>query len=195
MTSMNRLLWTAAVASLVGVLVACAAPEDTTAEPAAAEAVATTAAATTAAASASPVESVPPTIEKRTVVERKAIPFPRKTVKDPTLASGTRKVRRRGVAGLRTLTYEVTLTGGVQTARKLVRSVVTKQPVAQVTAVGTKEQSQCDPNYSGCVPIASDVDCAGGSGNGPEYVAGPVKVIGFDKYGLDNDSDGYGCED
>ena len=27
--------------------------------------------------------------------------------------------------------------------------------------------SGCDPNYSGCVPIASDVDCAGGSGDGP----------------------------
>ncbi|MCY7341371.1 MAG: hypothetical protein LH603_05840 [Pseudonocardia sp.] len=24
----------------------------------------------------------------------------------------------------------------------------------------------CDPNYSGCVPITGDVDCAGGSGNG-----------------------------
>ncbi|MBD3328640.1 hypothetical protein GF340_05055 [Candidatus Peregrinibacteria bacterium] len=56
-------------------------------------------------------------------------------------------------------------------------------------------QSQsCDPNYSGCVPIASDVDCAGGSGNGPAYVQGPVRVIGSDIYGLDRDKDGYGCE-
>ncbi len=39
-----------------------------------------------------------------------------------------------------------------------------------------KPQSSCDPNYSGCVPIASDVDCAGGSGNGPAYVRGPVKT-------------------
>jgi len=53
---------------------------------------------------------------------------------------------------------------------------------------------QCDPNYSGCVPIASDVDCAGGSGNGPAYVTGPVKVIGKDIYGLDKDGDGIGCE-
>lgn len=56
------------------------------------------------------------------------------------------------------------------------------------------EPSGCDPNYSGCVPIASDVDCAGGSGNGPEYVSGPVRVVGTDKYGLDNDKDGVGCE-
>ncbi|HKY44092.1 MAG TPA: hypothetical protein VJM50_13485 [Pyrinomonadaceae bacterium] len=54
--------------------------------------------------------------------------------------------------------------------------------------------AQCDPNYSGCVPIASDVDCAGGSGNGPAYVKGPVKVIGKDIYRLDSDRDGIGCE-
>ena len=52
----------------------------------------------------------------------------------------------------------------------------------------------CDPNYSGCVPIASDVDCAGGSGNGPAYVRGPVQVIGRDIYDLDADHDGVGCE-
>lgn len=54
--------------------------------------------------------------------------------------------------------------------------------------------SQCDPNYSGCVPIASDVDCAGGNGNGPAYVKGPVRVIGRDIYKLDGDGDGIGCE-
>jgi hypothetical protein len=43
------------------------------------------------------------------------------------------------------------------------------------------------------VPIASDVDCAGGSGNGPEYT-GRVRVIGPDVYGLDRDGDGIGCE-
>jgi hypothetical protein len=52
----------------------------------------------------------------------------------------------------------------------------------------------CNPNYTPCVPNASDVDCAGGSGNGPAYVAGPVQVIGSDVYGLDRDGDGIGCE-
>jgi hypothetical protein len=58
----------------------------------------------------------------------------------------------------------------------------------------TTVAQRCDPNYSGCVPIASDVDCAGGKGNGPAYVKGPVKVIGKDIYGLDKDRDGIGCE-
>lgn len=55
--------------------------------------------------------------------------------------------------------------------------------------------ADCDPNYSGaCVPIASDVDCAGGSGNGPAYVQGPVTVVGDDIYDLDRDGDGTGCD-
>ena len=60
--------------------------------------------------------------------------------------------------------------------------------------IKTRPTSNCDPNYSGCVPIASDVDCYGGTGNGPAYVRGPVRVIGRDIYGLDRDKDGYGCE-
>jgi hypothetical protein len=55
--------------------------------------------------------------------------------------------------------------------------------------------SSCDPNYAGgCVPVASDVDCAGGSGNGPAYVSGPVQIVGSDVYDLDSDGDGLGCE-
>ena len=72
----------------------------------------------------------------------------------------------------------------------------------RISAPATKPRSstgapskRCDPNYAGaCVPIASDVDCAGGSGNGPAYVQGPVTVIGSDVYGLDGDGDGVGCE-
>ncbi|MDT0348578.1 hypothetical protein [Pseudonocardia charpentierae] len=48
---------------------------------------------------------------------------------------------------------------------------------------------------SGCVPIASDVDCRGGSGNGPAYVEGPVRIIGKDIYRLDGGGEpGVGCE-
>lgn len=54
----------------------------------------------------------------------------------------------------------------------------------------------CHPSYVGaCVPNGvSDVDCAGGSGDGPEYVSGPFQVIGSDPYRLDSDNDGIGCE-
>ena len=56
------------------------------------------------------------------------------------------------------------------------------------------ESSGCDPNYTPCVPIDSDVDCSSGKGNGPSYARGPVRVIGSDIYGLDSDGDGIGCE-
>ncbi|MEU4396989.1 G5 domain-containing protein [Micromonospora orduensis] len=137
-----------------------------------------------------------PVVQVTTVTERATIRYGERTVKDSSLAEGKRVVRTKGVNGVKTLTYEVTTTDGVQTAKKLVKSAVTKQPVTQVVAVGTKkpQSSRCDPNYTPCVPIASDVDCAGGSGNGPAYVSGVVKVIGTDIYDLDRDNDGYGCD-
>jgi endonuclease YncB( thermonuclease family) len=48
--------------------------------------------------------------------------------------------------------------------------------------------------YDPCLPPGPDVDCAGGSGNGPRYVNGPVRVSGDDPYGLDSDNDGVACE-
>lgn len=61
---------------------------------------------------------------------------------------------------------------------------------------GSGSSSRCDPNYKGaCLdPKASDYDCAGGSGDGPRYVHGPVQVVGTDHFGLDSDGDGVGCE-
>ncbi|MEU0091514.1 G5 domain-containing protein [Kribbella sp. NPDC006257] len=145
-----------------------------------------------------PPTSAPVTV-KRTVVETKVIPFKKKTVLDSSVPKGEKSVTKRGINGVRRLTYELTLVDGQQTAKRLVKQVVSTQPVTQITTVGTKvdEPSSgggCDPNYSGCVPIASDVDCSGGSGNGPEYVDGPVTVIGSDIYRLDADHDGIGCE-
>ena len=67
-------------------------------------------------------------------------------------------------------------------------------PPAPEPAPAPAPPSNCNPNYSGCVPNDSDVDCAGGSGNGPSYVSGPVQVLGSDPYGLDSDGDGVGCE-
>jgi hypothetical protein len=54
----------------------------------------------------------------------------------------------------------------------------------------------CHTSYQGeCLrPDASDYDCAGGSGNGPYYVYGTVRVVGPDVFGLDRDGDGYGCD-
>ena len=42
-------------------------------------------------------------------------------------------------------------------------------------------------------PDSPDYDCAGGSGNGPDYT-GTVQVVGVDEYDLDADGDGIGCD-
>ena len=65
-------------------------------------------------------------------------------------------------------------------------------PPPPPTTVFRAPAPSCDPNYSGCVPIASDVDCAGGEGDGPAYT-GPTTVIGTDIYDLDSDGDGSAC--
>jgi hypothetical protein len=146
-------------------------------------------------ATPTPVVKTPPVVKTRTVTKRRAIAFATTTIQDPTLAKGTTRVRTRGVTGEKILTYRVTFTNGVQTGKKLIRKVIAQAPVTRVIVIGTKKALQCDPNYSGaCVPIASDVDCAGGSGNGPAYVQGPVRVVGTDIYGLDADGDGIGCD-
>ena len=50
----------------------------------------------------------------------------------------------------------------------------------------------CDPNYTGaCLkPDSPDYDCAGGSGDGPDYT-GAVQSVGSDPYDLDRDGDGF----
>ena len=184
----------------VAALLSCGSPDEGNATRLAGAGVATT---TRTAAQTAPTTAPAVTPEStpspsyRTVTVTRPMPFPTTTVKDSSLPDGVRKVRTRGVAGLERLTYTVTLVDGVQTDRLLVGRVTLKAPVRQVTVIGTKvvTTQACDPNYRGaCVPIASDVDCAGGSGNGPAYVQGPVRVIGVDIYHLDSDGDRIGCE-
>lgn len=59
-----------------------------------------------------------------------------------------------------------------------------------------ESSSECDPNYEGeCLKDGiGDYDCAGGSGNGPNYVYSEVRVVGVDVFGLDANGNGIGCE-
>ncbi|WP_454855278.1 G5 domain-containing protein [Promicromonospora soli] len=149
----------------------------------------------------SPTAKPEPVTTTKRITKKETIPFQKITGEDPNLDKGTKKITTEGVKGVRTKTYRVTYTDGEETDRKIVKNVVTRKPIDQVTSIGTRtppppkqEPSNCDPNYSDCVPIASDVDCEGGSGNGPAYVSGPVRVTGTDIYDLDADGNGVGCE-
>lgn len=77
---------------------------------------------------------------------------------------------------------------------KEVKTTTTPAPIVIPTPTPIQTSSQCNPNYSGCLKSnAGDYDCAGGTGNGPNYT-GAVQVIGYDEYGLDRDGDGWACE-
>lgn len=75
----------------------------------------------------------------------------------------------------------------------------TTAPIARLvpTTAAPAAGAGCHPSYAGaCVPTGfSDVDCAGGSGNGPGYVSAKrFQVVGPDVYRLDSDGDGIACE-
>jgi len=150
----------------------------------------------------------------KTVRVKKSIPFTKDTVKTAALDKGESVVDQQGRPGVRVRVVRVALQDGVEVGRDVLKTYVKRKPVQQVKLVGTHVDaepaaepepepepeaepaaSSCDDNYAGaCVPIASDVDCAGGSGDGPEYVEGPVRVVGSDVYDLNRDSDDIACD-
>lgn len=143
-------------------------------------------------------------VEQKTETSTEAIPFATTEVSDPSSNLGVISTQIEGVDGVKTKTWNVTYTDGIETNRMLTGEEITAAPINKVVARGTyvapakptvPPGGNCDPNYSGaCVPIASDVDCGGGSGNGPAYLYGTATVIGYDIYGLDRDVDGLACE-
>ncbi|MGF3053014.1 G5 domain-containing protein [Microbacterium sp. YY-03] len=153
----------------------------------------------------SPQPSPTPVIEKKQVSVTEEIPYATSQQEDWNLESGLTQVAVAGVAGTRTITYEVTYTDGVETARVEVSNLVTTEPIHEVVSVGMytppaafagSADNGCNPNYAdACVPNDPvDVDCAWGTGDGPSYFDGVARVVGSDVYGLDRDKDGYACE-
>jgi len=95
------------------------------------------------------------------------------------------------------LTFTATPAVGASKTNKPSTSKVKKsaKKVSKKSAKkSSKKNAKCDSNYSGCVPVASDVDCKPGSGDGPAYISAPVKILKNDPYRLDFDKDGIGCE-
>jgi hypothetical protein len=74
--------------------------------------------------------------------------------------------------------------------------VLRQQEQARRRAAERREREQsggggggCHPDYSGCLPITSDLDCDEISDSDK-----PVRVYGDDPYSLDSDGDDWGCE-
>lgn len=136
------------------------------------------------------------------------VPFERATVDDPNIDAGQVVITTAGIAGTKVSTYRVKYVDGKEVSREIVSEVITVPPVDEITSTGTRQPApppapvplvqsggECHSSYAGvCVPFDSDVDCAGGSGNGPSYVSGPLRVVGWDEYDLDRDGDGIACD-
>ena len=168
--------------------------------------------AATSKATATPKPTATPTptpvASQEEVQEASVIPYGAVTVDDSNIDVGATAISVGGGNGEKVTTYLVEYLDGVEVSRSVAREEITVQPVDEVTSIGTRvpppvvaapepepENNGCDSNYAdACVPIASDVDCAGGSGNGPGYVDGPVRIVGTDIYDLDNDTDGIACD-
>ncbi|OZD55830.1 hypothetical protein CH252_07985 [Rhodococcus sp. 06-1477-1B] len=160
-----------------------------------------------AASSPSATPSPTPVVVVSEQTVTSALPFERTTVDDAALPSGESRVSTAGVDGEKISTYRVTTIDGVESERVLLSESVGRAPVSEVTSRGTyvappppapveaaSGGGGCDPNYAdACVPIDSDVDCAGGKGNGPSYFDGVARVVGSDIYKLDGDGDGLAC--
>jgi hypothetical protein len=85
--------------------------------------------------------------------------------------------------------------GGTRaTPKSVVRIVISKVQRRAGGSTDSGGTSNCTPGYSPCLPPASDYDCAGNEGNGPKYVDGPIRVTGPDRYDLDRDGNGVGCQ-
>jgi len=83
------------------------------------------------------------------------------------------------------------------TAAPVTPAAPTTRATGASAAMTSAPAAGCHPSYAGaCVPTGfSDVDCAGGKGNGPGYVtAKNFRVVGADVYGLDANGDGVACE-
>ena len=116
-----------------------------------------------------------PQVEKPSLeVSTEPVPFETVTQADPTLAKGQTKVLTAGQNGERTILTEVSVVDG-QEVRRVVESKVTKEPVSQILAVGTKEDAQPTPQPSPSpVVTAKGTQEEGHVGEAPVQPENPV---------------------
>jgi len=99
------------------------------------------------------------------------------------------KIRKVPDGGLRQCPY----------AGDLPPLAVTKAPLSppRTSPPSTAPPKNCDPAYpDDCLQDGiGDWDCADGSGNGPNYVEGPLTVRPPDPFDLDRNHNGVGCEE
>ena len=84
-------------------------------------------------------EPTTPKVEHQEITTTEEIPYASRTETNADLAEGTRNVKQAGVKGIKTITWDITLTDGKETARTKKSEKVTKEPVEEIIEVGTKK--------------------------------------------------------
>ena len=105
--------------------------------------------------------------------------------------------RRSGSAQSRLAAAEDEISHFTQRIEVSEKKEAHRRETEELKAIEEEEQAQaCDPSYVGeCLKDGiGDYDCAGGSGDGPNYVYSEVTVVGPDVFGLDANGNGIGCE-
>lgn len=111
-------------------------------------------------------------VEVKTETKTESIAFTKKTVNSSSMAKGKSKITTQGVNGSKEVTYEVTYVDGKEESRKKISEKILKNPVAQVTTVGTKvissnSSSSNNQSSGGKIIVSKEkvYDCDG-SGHG-----------------------------
>jgi uncharacterized protein YabE (DUF348 family) len=107
-------------------------------------------------------------IHGTTETKQVSIPFSVSQVSDSSAYAGTSTVKTAGVDGEETVTYALLIVNGVAQPPKTISTVVTKQPVAEVLAVGTKAlpSNAADLNWAALANCESGGNPAENTGNG-----------------------------
>jgi hypothetical protein len=88
---------------------------------------------------------------KQTVTEEQDVAFDIEKIQDADQPVGYRTVKTPGVAGKKTVTYEIEMKNGQQVSRNEIQSVVTQQPTKQVEIIGTKMANTFTGDFAGAL--------------------------------------------
>ncbi|HEM6340771.1 TPA: G5 domain-containing protein [Streptococcus suis] len=86
-----------------------------------------------------------------------SVPYETKYIEDPSLPLGQEQVQSQGVEGQKTVTTTYTLINGVRQANPTVSEEITKQPISQIVARGTKIIEEKTDTETRTVEIPFDI--------------------------------------
>lgn len=115
-----------------------------------------------------------PVVETKTEIKQEAVLFATKEESTDTLYEGDEKVTQEGKDGVRTLTYLVTYTDNLETARELENEMVTTEPIEKIVQKGTQKRPAPMSSSTPKSSTGSSIDT--GNLSGSSSTGGTVKM-------------------